>query len=443
MFQILIVSFILFDVLWLILADRRLVAIRAPRWARIANLLFSLTMLAGISIAILLPRPLSREIQSHLPWAYLAAIFLWHLMIAPVGMLLLWFDNALSLGLWTWKKIHKQTLTSNTPNVSGNTDTSGPNGRIPTIPVPSSDPSLLSSTSSLSSTQDAGLRTQDDPPSPRLSRRELLTASLIVAPPLLLGITATAGLSQIGTLRVRNITVPVANLHPTLQGLRIAHISDTHYGRFTDQAFTDHLIETVNNLDADLHLVTGDLIDNSLLDLDHGLNMLRLIKTKAPIYCCVGNHDLFMSKKGFIDRVKASDTRLLVDENETLTLPGRAPIQIFGMDWLRSDSEMQKTATYLFRDKNTDAATILLAHHPHAFDVAAPAGIDLTLAGHTHGGQVMLSEHLGPGPMMYRYWSGLYRKQNASLVVSNGVGNWFPLRVNAPAEIVHITLTKA
>jgi predicted MPP superfamily phosphohydrolase len=52
----------------------------------------------------------------------------------------------------------------------------------------------------------------------------------------------------------------------------------------------------------------------------------------------------------------------------------------------------------------------------------------------------MLTERLGAGPVMFRYWSGLYTRANSSLVVSNGAGNWFPLRINAPAEIVRITL---
>src|SRR5690606_267402 len=93
-----------------------------------------------------------------------------------------------------------------------------------------------------------------------------------------------------------------------------------------------------------------------------------------------------------------------------------------------------------------DAFPILLAHHPHAFDAAAAAGIPLTVSGHTHGGQLMLSEGVGFGPLMYRYWSGLYRNpahNEAALVVSNGVGNWFPLRTRAPAEIIHLTLRPA
>ena len=78
------------------------------------------------------------------------------------------------------------------------------------------------------------------------------------------------------------------------------------------------------------------------------------------------------------------------------------------------------------------------------FDAAARAGIPLTLGGHTHGGQIMLNSELGAGPLMYRYWSGLYRKPTGqAAVISNGAGNWFPLRTAAPAEILHLTLKRA
>ncbi len=84
---------------------------------------------------------------------------------------------------------------------------------------------------------------------------------------------------------------------------------------------------------------------------------------------------------------------------------------------------------------------ILLAHHPHAFDMAADDGVPLTLSGHTHGGQLNITPKFGAGSLMFKYWSGLYRRKDSALVVSNGVGNWFPLRINAPAEIVRIRLT--
>jgi predicted MPP superfamily phosphohydrolase len=85
----------------------------------------------------------------------------------------------------------------------------------------------------------------------------------------------------------------------------------------------------------------------------------------------------------------------------------------------------------------------MLAHHPHTWDPAVAHGIPLVLAGHTHGGQVMLTNSLGAGPLRFNYWSGVYEREGSTLLVSNGVGNWFPLRVNAPAEINHITLHPA
>ena len=97
----------------------------------------------------------------------------------------------------------------------------------------------------------------------------------------------------------------------------------------------------------------------------------------------------------------------------------------------------------LLKARQPDAFPILLAHHPHAFDAAAEAGLPLTLSGHTHGGQLMLDSHRGFGSAIFRYWSGLYQKNASQMIVSNGVGNWFPIRVNAPAEIIHITLRRA
>jgi len=129
-------------------------------------------------------------------------------------------------------------------------------------------------------------------------------------------------------------------------------------------------------------------------------------------------------------------------------------VQLLGLRWgasgqavhsprARSDEAIADSMQVLLKQRRPEAFAVLLAHHPHAFDPAAEAGIPLTLAGHTHGGQLMATPHVGFGPWMFRYWSGLYARSASRLVVSNGVGNWFPLRVNAPAEIVHLTLHRA
>jgi peptide-methionine (R)-S-oxide reductase len=107
---------------------------------------------------------------------------------------------------------------------------------------------------------------------------------------------------------------------------------------------------------------------------------------------------------------------------------------------VRSAAATDASLRLLLSQRNPEAFPILLAHHPHDFDPAAAAGLPLTLSGHTHGGQIMLTETIGVGPARFRYWTGPYAHGDARLFVSNGLGSWFPLRVNAPAEITHLTL---
>ncbi len=157
-----------------------------------------------------------------------------------------------------------------------------------------------------------------------------------------------------------------------------------------------------------------------------------------------GNHDLIENGAEFERRVRESGVPFLLDESAMLTIRG-VDVQIFGLRWTRAhtkerDRFISEEVRELLKQRRQDAFPILLAHHPHAFDAAAEAGLPLTLSGHTHGGQLMLNEQLGFGPAMFRYWSGLYTRGESQMIVSNGVGNWFPLRTNAPAEIVHITL---
>ena len=140
----------------------------------------------------------------------------------------------------------------------------------------------------------------------------------------------------------------------------------------------------------------------------------------------------------------------MVNESATVEIRG-VPVQLLGLRWgardthphdaaSRGDQAIEGSMRELLLQRQSGAFPILLAHHPHAFDYADD--IPLTLAGHTHGGQLMVTPEIGFGPMLYRYWSGLYRKSDQALVVSNGTGNWFPLRTRAPAEIIHLTLRR-
>lgn len=273
-----------------------------------------------------------------------------------------------------------------------------------------------------------------------MTRRQILGSLAIACPLLATYGTSLFTLRQIQEFRIRRITVPLAGLPAGLEGMTIAHLTDTHVGKFTHGPLLQKLADATTGLKADLILFTGDLIDNSIVDLPPALEMLR--KIHGPGFFMIeGNHDLIDDGYAFRREVQAAGLPLLLDESASIQIRG-VPVQILGIKWDRQEERMNLRIDHVAKMRRAGAFPILLAHHPHAFDRAAELGIPLTLAGHTHGGQLMVTDHIGAGPVLFRYWSGLYRKAASALVVSNGAGNWFPLRTHSPAEIIHLTLTR-
>lgn len=274
---------------------------------------------------------------------------------------------------------------------------------------------------------------------PGMNRREMLRTTALALPVLgTLGSTAIS-IPQKTLFRVRPFTLRVPGLPAALDGLTITHISDTHVGKFTRGRVLDDMADAVNSLKSDLVLLTGDLIDHSIDDLPEALDMIERFHPGYGLFNIEGNHDLFDGAEAFARGHADRGIPLLRDQLARLRVRGH-PVEILGMSWSRREEMMKQQVAALAEFRDPDAFPILLGHHPHAFDSAANFGIPLTLSGHTHGGQLMLTPDIGPGPMMFRYWSGLYQKNASSLVVSNGAGNWFPLRTAAPAEILHLTL---
>jgi predicted MPP superfamily phosphohydrolase len=278
-----------------------------------------------------------------------------------------------------------------------------------------------------------------------IPRREFLRVATGAFPSLAaLGGTGY-GLLQLEQFRVRELVLELPQLPQPLDGFSIAHISDLHVGRLTRGKILERIVSTANDLRADLAVFTGDLVNYSLEDLPAGLDVLRSIRTTHGTYAVEGNHDLFLDPVRF-RRETSRALPLLLDESQILPVRD-AKLQILGMRW-RSDAHGQTdphdplatSVSTLESQLAPDAFPVLLAHHPHIFDHFPKAA--LTLAGHTHGGQLMLHPRVGMGPVAFRYWSGLYKNAGRALIVSNGIGNWFPIRTQAPAEIVRILLKK-
>ena len=378
------------DLLWWAASTR----IARPSFARIAVAIFALAQLTGL-IWLLAQRFARAESTGLFSKFALANVFIWHMILLPLLLLL-----AIAL--------------------------------LPILAMLA----LVGSARRLGNPAPADARGA-------LNRRQFLGVALAAAPPLFNLSLATIAMRQLEQFRVRRFVLPVAGLPSDLHGLTITQISDLHVGRFTSGRVLRDVVRVVNELRVDLVLLTGDLINDALIDLDHGLDLVRSMQARYGVYLIEGNHDLIENGPEFERRVKNSGIPFLLDESIVIKIRG-ASLQLLGLSWTRArenrDAAIATAVNHLLNQRQPESFPILLAHHPHAFDAAAAASVPLTLAGHTHGGQLMLNDRYGFGPALFRYWSGLYSKGANKLVVSNGVGNWFPLRVRAPAELLHLTL---
>jgi len=394
------------DALWWVIAMRLatrtlwrvLVSVfMAVQMAAAANELIGRLGMGGVDLALILPK------------AAFTAVYIWHYFGLPALLL---------LGLiWAGARVMPYKRKS---GPSQNVPTGSPTPKRPCPPEP--------------------WRRSKQP----LTRRQFVGACAALAPPLFtVGLTGFA-LPQLDSFRVRKFTLGIAGLPRALDGMTIAHVSDIHVGPWTCGRVLRAMVAATNQLRADAVVVTGDLINFELADLSEAIGLVKAMEGRYGLWMIEGNHDLFESQMEFERRVKAAGLPLLLDESVVAMIRGY-PVQLLGLRWMdgRGRDRDRLTALQmgaLMQQRQADAFPIILAHHPHAFDAAVEAGLPLTLSGHTHGGQLMLDSRFGVGPALFRYWSGHYQHGRSQMIVSNGVGNMFPLRVNAPAEIVHITL---
>ena len=242
-------------------------------------------------------------------------------------------------------------------------------------------------------------------------------------------------------LRVREFQIPIANLPPELEGFTIAHVSDLHSGLFVGPARLKIISDAANDLKADLVAVPGDIINREMSEFPAALAAIQRIESRYGTYLCEGNHDTIPGPCVLVAECERNGLRMLFNTCTALPVRGRR-LLLGGLSWARvyqMDIGPGMVGN-LFPPRQEGDARILLAHHPHLFDIAQEA--DLVLSGHTHGGQIMFGD-IGLGRLRFKYWSGRYQRGNTTMIVSNGCGDWFPCRIGAPAEIGLVRLTKA
>ncbi len=241
--------------------------------------------------------------------------------------------------------------------------------------------------------------------------------------------------------RVYEVDITLPNL---AQPLRIAHLSDTHFGHFWGEGKAQRLADMVARENVDLVVITGDMFDGRVrLNADV---IKPFTSLGVPVYFAEGNHDGYSGSRDIKNLLRENGVKVL--ENEMMEFNG---LQIIGLDYLLPDSNsvdnfhgahgratMQSVLPSLNIDK--DKASILLHHNPVGANYAAENGINLYLAGHTHAGQLFPATLIAA--LMFEYNKGLYRyDDNMQIYVSQGTGTFGPpMRLGTHSELTSINL---
>lgn len=289
-------------------------------------------------------------------------------------------------------------------------------------------------------------------------RRWLVDAPLALVT--LGGAGAIAEAAFVGPWRLTTAryTVPIADLPACFEGLRIAHIADTHLGPRIPSEFVREAVRLAIDLKPDLFFLGGDYIHNGTHFIKPAAALVRpLVETNIPVVGVLGNHDWYGDGEAMGAALVREGVRM-IDNDRTFLAPDRrltiwadnGAMCIAGLgdlleSYVRVDAALAGVDPKMPR--------LVLAHNPDTAEIrqfkaeARPARVDLMISGHTHGGQVALPL-IGPliVPSRYgrKYAGGLVDGPSFRVLVSRGVGmSLVPVRFNVPPEVVEITLTRA
>ena len=241
------------------------------------------------------------------------------------------------------------------------------------------------------------------------------------------------------SIDLKKVEITSPSWPSAFDGLRIGHVSDFHLGDLMPLDRALGAIDTLVSQEPDIVMCTGDVVD---LHVNGALPLLEaLANIGAPLgtMLVLGNHDELDCASALSSMAQSSGVRLLRDASCQIHHNGNA-LTVAGIDWAKTSKQCKSKVEKVCDDQTH----ILLSHNPKAFTTASEVGVPLTLSGHTHGGQVAMPNRRGANlAVAHRYTAGVYERGDSRLFVTVGVGAWFPLRINCPAEVALITATSS
>jgi uncharacterized protein len=291
-------------------------------------------------------------------------------------------------------------------------------------------------------------------PLPSPARRRFLTRTAVAVSATPFAACAYGMFYERTELEVTHHKVPFRRLPKAFDGFRIAQISDIHIGSFMPVEDIRRYVAIANRLRPDLVVLTGDFVTWKGSPAATVVEALSALRAPFGIWGCLGNHERWAGVDDSITAMFAQhNIKILRQDNAAVALAADF-INLIGVDYQTRapfgpprDGVVKQYLEGVDRLMLPDTVNILLSHNPNTFDRAAELGVDLSLAGHTHGGQVTLeyiSPDLSPARLITQYVRGWFTKGASRLYVNRGIGTIFsPVRVGSPPEITEFELKRA
>lgn len=242
--------------------------------------------------------------------------------------------------------------------------------------------------------------------------------------------------------------------HPLLGGLdepiTLIHITDFHFGPFMGTPELRRLVAQVNRIDGDALFMTGDMFHSAVSPVELATPILKNLRPRRfGNFAVLGNHDFYAGEHRSLDSLRGGGITVLRDRWAELR-HGDVTIHLGGIDdplgnWMWG-KDFPRFRKFMSRAPRTPGVRILLSHRPSILPIAARSGIDLILAGHIHGGQIILpigdnGRGVSVASIASSYTRGWYSQGATSMYLNRGIGLTFvPWRINCPPEIAVMCL---
>jgi len=248
-----------------------------------------------------------------------------------------------------------------------------------------------------------------------------------------LGEMARVALAEPFMLAIERQQIYLRRLPMALDGLRIVHLSDLHYGPLTDSRHLERAVRVANELRPDLIALTGDYISQDRVYAAPCAELIGRLRARFGVYAVLGNHDHWTDAALITDLFRAEGITMLVNEGMRLDISGES----FWLAGVNDTMVGLEDLSLALAGSSDNEMRLLLAHNPIILRRAARAGVDLVLSGHTHGGQVTLRpEKNRSGRPRRRLLRGLGRRGNTQIYVTRGLGTVvLPIRYGCPPEV--------